>query len=258
MLRIGVSACFLYPDVNRVVFGPKTLTYFEKDMSVYLARPDVQPIMIPDLEGETMAGFLHDLDALVLQGGADMAPESYGEEPIENGRWRGDRYRDEYELALIDYFMKQGKPIFGICRGFQVLNVYFGGTLYQDLATQRPNTDKHRDAVEYDQVNHDVVLTPGGILEHIYSNYPSRKVNSVHHQGVKVLGKELQVEATSKNDGLIEAFSWTGAEPGKVMAVQWHPEYFWNFKAGGLMDAHAIYEHFLSICRQVKGSQIPY
>lgn len=258
MLRIGVSACFMYPDPNRAVFGHKTLTYFEREMSQYLARPDVQPIMIPDLVGETMAAFLRDLDALVLQGGADMAPESYGETPIENGRWRGDKYRDDYELALIDYFMKRGKPILGICRGFQVLNVYFGGTLYQDLATQRPQSIKHRDAVEYDQVNHEVTLTPGGLLDTLYQNDPSRRVNSVHHQGVKDLGKDLAVLATSKDDGLIEAFAYAGAAPGHVLAVQWHPEYFWNFKPGGLMDANRLYDHFLEVCRRVSGSEMPY
>lgn len=258
MLRIGVTACFMYPDPNRAVFGHKTLTYFEREMSRYLARPDVQPIMIPDLEGEAMAGFLRDLDALVVQGGADMAPESYGEEPIENGRWRGDKYRDEYELALIDYFIKRGKPVFGICRGFQVLNVYFGGTLYQDLATQRPESIKHRDAVEYDQLSHEVELTKGTWLDALHTNDPSRRVNSVHHQGVKELGKDLQVLATCKEDGLIEAFANVGNDAGNVIAVQWHPEYFWNYQPGGLMDAERLYEHFLQVCRKVSGSEIPY
>ncbi len=258
MLRIGVSACFMYPDPNRTVFGHKTLTYFEREMSRYLARPDVQPIMIPDLEGETMANFLRDLDALVLQGGADMAPESYGEEPIENGRWRGDKYRDEYELALIDYFLKRGKPIMGICRGFQVLNVYFGGTLYQDIATQRPESIKHRDAVEYDQLNHEVDLVPGTFLDALYTNDPSRRVNSIHHQGVKDLGKDLKVLATCKEDGMIEAFTNTGTDPGQVIAVQWHPEYSWNYQPGGLMDHERLYEHFLTICRKVTASEMPY
>ncbi|CAN5217277.1 hypothetical protein BH09BAC1_BH09BAC1_11980 [soil metagenome] len=258
MLRIGVTACFMYPDPNRNVFGPKTLTYFEREMSQYLARPDVMPIMIPDLEGEQMAAFLRDLDALVVQGGADMAPESYGEEPIENGRWRGDKYRDEYELALIDYFIKRGKPVMGICRGFQVLNVYFGGTLYQDIATQRPESIKHRDAVEYDQLNHEVALVEGTFLDALYTNDPSRLINSIHHQGVKELGKDLQVLATCKEDGLIEAFTNTGTDAGQVIAVQWHPEYTWNYKPGGLMDADRLYEYFLEVCRKVSASEIPY
>jgi putative glutamine amidotransferase len=253
MLRIGVSACFMYPDPNRLVFGHKTLTYIEKDMSRFLSRPDVQAIMIPDLEGDTMAAFLEGMDALVLQGGADLAPESYGEEPIEDGRWRGDSYRDEYEFTLIDYFMKRGKPILGICRGFQVLNVYFGGTLYQDIATQRPNSIKHRDAAQYDQISHDIEFMPDGLMQEIYGQGASRRVNSIHHQGVKDIGKDLQILAKCKEDGMIEAFTWTGAEPGKVMGVQWHPEFAYNFKPGGLLEAPKLYDHFLAICRKVQG-----
>lgn len=243
MIKIGVSSCFLYPDMDRVVFGPKTLVYLENDMSQYLSRPGVMPILIPDYKGDRMKEFLDEMDGFVFQGGADLAPESYGEEPI--GRWKGDKYRDEYELALMDYAVKSGKPVFGICRGFQVMNAYFGGTLYQDLETQRPDTIKHRDAIVYDRVNHEVVLTQGELLDKMYAGVEAPRVNSVHHQGVKDLGKDLKVLATSKDDGIIEAFTWTGAPDGKVMAVQWHPEYFHTIK-DQLIDAHKVYDHFLS------------
>lgn len=246
MIKIGVSACFMYPDVERVVFGPKTLVYLENDMSQYLSRPGVMPILIPDYEGDRMKEFLDEMDGFVFQGGADLAPESYGEEPI--GKWKGDRYRDEYELAIMDYAVKSGKPVFCICRGFQVMNTYFGGTLYQDIETQRPDAIKHRDAIVYDRVNHEVVFNKGGLLDKLYEGVEAPRVNSVHHQGVKDLGKDLKVLATSKDDGIIEAFTWTGDEDGKVMGVQWHPEYFHTIQ-NQLIDAHRLYDYFLGFIK---------
>ncbi len=247
MIKIGVSSCFMYPDIDRIVFGPKTLLYLENDMANYLSKPGVIPILIPDYDGDRMKEFLDEMDGFVFQGGVDLAPESYGEEPI--GRWKGDKYRDDYELAIMDYAVKSGKPVFGICRGFQVMNVYFGGTLYQDMETQKPETIKHRDAIEYDKVKHEVVFTKGELLDKMYEATEVPLVNSVHHQGVKNLGKDLKVLATSEKDGIIEAFTWTGAPDGKVMGVQWHPEYFHTI-ADQLIDAHKLYNHFLSFIKK--------
>ncbi|MDX2002872.1 MAG: gamma-glutamyl-gamma-aminobutyrate hydrolase family protein [Chitinophagales bacterium] len=253
MIKIAVSACFFYPDKSRPVFGHKTLQYFERDMARYLGRQQVMPIMIPDMEDkDILASYMDEMEGLVLQGGSDIAPNTYGEQPIENNRWPGDAYRDAYELWLIEMAMKRELPILGICRGFQLLNVYFGGTMYQDIASQIPHALMHRDAELYDQISHEIDLVEGTILQKLYADETSRRVNSVHHQAVKDLGKDLKVMAHSQPDGLIEAFTWTGAQEGKVMGVQWHPEYFHNFKQGTLMDAHKVYEHFLSFTGQAK------
>jgi putative glutamine amidotransferase len=85
------------------------------------------------------------LDGLVLQGGNDLAPESYGETPMHPD-WTGDRVRDRYEMELVEAFIAAGKPVFGICRGLQLLNVMHGGTLYQDIPTQRPDAGAPRHA----------------------------------------------------------------------------------------------------------------
>lgn len=223
----------------------------EKDMARYLARPDVLPILIPDLPKAERQAFVAKLDGLVLQGGTDLAPGSYGETPIVPGKWLGDPERDAYEMELVKDFMAEEKPIFGICRGLQLLNAYFGGTLYQDLPTQRPGlSHTHRDAMQYDQVHHPVELLPGLHLANLHAIDPLRIVNSVHHQAVKTLPSSL--EATAMADGLVEALQWTGAAPGKVMAVQWHPEFFANSETP-LMAAEPVYHNFLEHCQERAG-----
>jgi len=245
MIKLGVTSCFMYPDLGRTVFGAKSLCYIEKDMANYLSRPGVMPILIPDLEESGLGEFLEELDGIVLEGGSDIAPQTFGEEPIENGRWPGDPYRDEYELKILDYAIRNNKPVFGICRGLQLLNVYFGGTLYQDIATQVPDAMIHRDAIIYDQLNHDISFTHGKLLERLHSDEPVMKVNTIHHQAIKDLGKNLTVQATSDNGRFIEAFTWDKARPGKVIGVQWHPEFFYNSKEK-LIDEEKVYSHFLS------------
>lgn len=246
MKRIGVSSCFVYPDPNRSVFGPKYLCYLEKDMANYLSRPGVMPILIPDLSPDALVPFMDELDGLVLHGGTDVAPQTYGADPIENGRWPGDPYRDQYELNVLRLAMERDFPVFGICRGFQLLNAYFGGTLYQDTIVQGGTVNEHRDAKIYDQMNHEIVLVPDGLLSELHANESNRTVNSIHHQATDRLGNDLEVLAHSY-DGLVEAFMWTKAPKGKVFGVQWHPEFFHN-STTPLMDPEPIYSHFLSFC----------
>lgn len=108
MLKIGLSACFMYPDPTRVVFGHKSLTYMENDMARFVARDGVLPVLIPDLPAEQLHSILEQLDGIVFQGGADLCPETYGEPYLDKERWPGDKHRDCYELALADFFFKKG------------------------------------------------------------------------------------------------------------------------------------------------------
>ena len=87
MKKIGVSACFIYPDPNRMVFGPKTLNYLEQDMAHYLYRFGAYPVLIPNLGTDELYEFLSTLDGFVFQGGTDISPLSYGEGPLPNSRW---------------------------------------------------------------------------------------------------------------------------------------------------------------------------
>ena len=139
-------------------------------------------------------------------------------------------------------------PVFAICRGCQLMNVYFGGTLYQDIATQQPQALEHRNADLYDQVSHSVTLVEGELLERIYGKSPNARVNTVHHQAIKELGKDLKVMAHSPQDGIIEAIRWApdGDEnPPFVVGVQWHPEFAVGSKTEGMLNSNLLYDAFL-------------
>jgi putative glutamine amidotransferase len=162
---------------------------------------------------------LRQLDALVLQGGGDIAASWY--RGAEAPDARPDRQRDAFELALIEAALQAGKPLLGICRGCQLLNVAFGGNLYQDLAAQRPDGIRHSDRDRYDAYAHGVQLTADGLLRRCYTRDVGR-VSSAHSQGVDRLGGGLIVEARCSEDGLIEGLR---ADAGWAVGVQWHPEF---------------------------------
>lgn len=250
MLKIGLSACFMYPDPSRVVFGHKSLTYVENDMMRYVARDGVFPVLIPDLPFDRLIPILEQLDGFVLQGGADVCPETYGEPYLDQSRWAGDKHRDQYELALVDYFFKKRIPILGICRGFQVLNCYFGGTLTQDIPSLIQTSVEHRNAQTYDRVHHGVDLLENGWLANLYGKN-QLEVNSVHHQCVKKMGHSLRVEAWSREDRIIEAFTYEKLTEQFLVGVQWHPE-FSPTLAGIVAEPQPIIQDFVAAVEKKK------
>jgi putative glutamine amidotransferase len=187
----------------------------------------------------------------VLEGGSDVWPGSYGETPLEE-RWSGDRVRDEYEKNLLEAFAARGKPVLGICRGLQLMNVALGGTLYQDIDTQRPGGVRHRDAVAYDRNLHEVVFQTGTRLQMLHGGLPRATVNSVHHQGIKDLAPGFVVEARCPTDGLIEAIRRPG-EP-YMAAVQWHPEF--HRRSEGTLDDAPMLRDFLRAAEAVRDQSL--
>ena len=250
MLKIGLSACFFHADPQRPIFKGKTLQYMEQSIAHWVMSADVMAVMIPSPEGDTRRGnvkvadYARELDGLVLQGGADVSPQSYGEEALRP-EWRGDRIRDLYEIDLLRAFTDAGKPVLGVCRGAQLINVAFGGTLYQDIATQRPGALVHRNWDIYDQNFHSLRFAPGSGLAKHYATDRAYKVNSVHHQAVKDLGRDLAIEARAEVDGMVEAVRHTG--PDWVLGVQWHPE-FHDPADPSLLDDQPILDEFLGAC----------
>ncbi|HEY7902859.1 MAG TPA: type 1 glutamine amidotransferase [Casimicrobiaceae bacterium] len=230
MVKVGISASFFHADPERPIFKGMTLQYIEQNIAHWLMQRDVLAFMIPSPDGGTrressrvtMAAYAREMDALVLMGGSDVCPGTYGEEPLDP-RWSGDRVRDEYEIALLNAFVHAKKPVLGVCRGLQVLNVAMGGTLWQDLATQVPHALNHRDWAIYEKNAHATSIVPGSSLARLYPHATLVKTNSIHHQAVKDLGRGLAVEAWSEPDRIVEAVRWQG--PSYVAAVQWHPEF---------------------------------
>ncbi|HEX7436721.1 MAG TPA: type 1 glutamine amidotransferase [Caldimonas sp.] len=225
---VGVSACFFHADSDRPIFTGKTLQYVEESIAHWVMSTGALALMIPNPAGATKRGdvelddYAERLDALVLEGGSDVWPGSYRETPLEE-RWSGDRIRDEYEQELLHAFAARGKPVLGVCRGLQLMNVALGGTLYQDIDTQLPGAVRHRDAVVYDRNFHELEFVDGTRLAAIHAGIARANVNSVHHQAIKDLAPGLVIEARSPADGLIEAIRRPG--PSYMAAVQWHPEF---------------------------------
>ncbi|MEO8847091.1 MAG: type 1 glutamine amidotransferase [Casimicrobiaceae bacterium] len=230
MLKVGISASFFHADAVRPIFKGMTLQYIEQNVAHWLMQREVLAFMIPSPDGSTrrassrvtVAAYAHEMDALVLMGGSDVCPRSYGEEPLAP-QWNGDRIRDDYEIALANAFIARRKPVLGICRGLQLLNVAMGGTLWQDLATQVPHALNHRDWSIYERNVHATSLVAGSRLAQLYPGASLVKTNSIHHQAIRDLGRDLVVEAWSEPDRIVEAMRWQG--PSFVRAVQWHPEF---------------------------------
>ncbi len=149
-----------------------------------------------------------EFDALCLSGGGDIDPTRYG--AANEGSERVDEQRDELEFRVLDRAIRERKPVLGICRGFQVLNVLLGGSLLQ-----------HRDG--HQSVPHEVVIAPGTRLEAACGGGPFR-VNSWHHQGVRPRDLARDLRATVVVDDLIEAVELKAAHLPWVVGVQWHPE----------------------------------
>ena len=243
MIKIGVPACFLYEDPNRLVYGQKVLSYIESDMMRYLTRPGIMPMLIPDVRPELQQQFLDEVDCFVFQGGNDVDPSTYATKHLDKDKWPGDKYRDEYEIKIMNYAIKSKKPLLGICRGFQLINVAYGGTLHQDIPTMLGTKRVHRDAKEYDKVHHDVELKDDSLLYKIYDE-KQIYVNSIHHQAVKNLAPNFIVEATSPEDDIIEAIRFHDLNEHFVWGVQWHPEF--NHTLGDkIADAAPILDKFL-------------
>jgi putative glutamine amidotransferase len=181
------------------------------------------PVVLPPLGDERAAGVvMQSLDGLLLSGGSDLDPSYYGEEPDpELGPTIPER--DAYEMALVGLALRRGIPVFGICRGMQVLNVALGGTLYQDLPSQWDrDVLKHRQVTPKWQPTHEVEVSEGSYVAEVMG-CDVVKVNSYHHQGIKDLAEGLVVTGRS-TDGVVEAVEAKDFSERWLLGVQWHAE----------------------------------
>ena len=200
-------------------------------------RADAVPVVLPPVRPEDAPLILDRVDGVLLSGGGDLDPMLYRQTPHPK-LGRVDRRRDDFELALVREALRRDRPLLAICRGQQVLNVAMGGTLLQDIPSELGVVADHDAPGERTSRPHAVEVLAHTRLRAILDR-DELDVNSFHHQAVDRLGDGLEVSARSPVDGVIEGLEVPGSR--FVVAVQWHPESFWDqpdsFQC--LFDAHA-------------------
>lgn len=196
------------------------------------------------LSGETDEKIEH-CDGVILSGGVDIHPKYY-EQSIHypNAPEKGfQTHRDDFEFSVLEKSLQRNIPVLGICRGLQLINVYFDGTLVRDLGNKNSTHQAH----EHDR-KHSVKVESGTTL-HDIAKVDSGIVNSAHHQAIDKLGKDLAVNSYSE-DGVIEGVEWKNKSNRSFMlALQWHPE---RMHIAGLIDSPLsknIREHFVSVVK---------
>ena len=185
-----------------------------------VSKSGATPIILPVVSDEkTIKNQLEIADALILTGGYDVNPHFYNEEPSKK-MGKICTARDEFDLKLIEIALELKKPILGICRGMQILNVYFGGTLYQDLSYNNESHIEHNQKAHYSEGTHFIKIEEGSFLYKISEK--NERVNSFHHQAINDLADNFKAIAFA-NDGVIEAIENKGKD-SIILGVQFHPE----------------------------------
>lgn len=204
------------------IFGPAT---FLRDFIAYpFYLEGFLPLVIPAVRfnEKNISEIAKIADLIVLSGGKDVDPLIYNEE-VRYDNVERHTFRDEIELMIIKWAIKEKKPLFGICRGLEVINTFFGGSLYQDIKNQAKVKLLHYQK-EIEKLSHKVVLEKDSFLWQLYQK-KEVFVNSFHHQAIKKLGGNLKIAAKS-SDGIIEAIQHDSLP---IFGVQWHPEVSYNF-----------------------------
>ncbi len=215
---IGISGSIL-TDASGNFAGYKR-AYVNHDYISSVLKNGGIPVILPFSEDmEAVRRQIGAVDGLLLSGGQDVYPQHYGEEPRQK---LGETFpeRDIFDFELIRCCMEEKKPILGICRGMQIINTYFKGTLYQDLSYVEKETLRHNQQTLPAQLSHCVEIEEDSKLYGIFGER-QMPVNSFHHQAVRQTGEGLRVTARAK-DGIVEAIEHK--DYPFLLAVQWHPE----------------------------------
>ena len=238
MSVIGLSGNLLYENSSI----PKA--FVNRSYVDSVIRSKGVPFLMPITEDEEIIKKMaENVDGIIMTGGVDVHPFRFNEEPIEKiGTISAER--DDFDFTLMKYAAEMNKPIFGICRGIQVINVYFGGTLIQDIPTQRNTNILDSQTAEYHVPTHKIQIVKDSIIYDMLGE--SSEVNSFHHQAIDKLAKDFKVTAASK-DGIVEAIEYKKKD-SFILGVQWHPE---------LMSAKSVkmqnlFDMFVEVCRSRK------
>jgi len=219
---IGVTAS-LKEDPELVAMRPLgTFVRADLDYVAGVEQAGGVPVVLPPVAPEAAEVMVQGLDGLLLSGGSDLGPHYYGEEPLPDLNVVRPE-RDAFEMACVRYALELGIPVFGICRGLQVLNVALGGTLYQDLPSQlHPGLIAHLQQTPKWQWTHEVEVAGDSNIAKIMKA-TNLRVNSYHHQAIKDLADDL-VAVAHASDRVIEAVESCDLSERWLLGVQWHAE----------------------------------
>jgi putative glutamine amidotransferase len=181
------------------------------------------PVLLPPTkDSNSIDSFLNVIDGLIISGGPDMGAHYFNEEPHKD-MGQISPLMDEFEEELFNKALEKNIPILGICRGLQVINVFLGGTLYQDIYDQTDTKIQHRQKAPREFTAHSIEIIEDSFLYELFGD--RLRVNTFHHQAIKDLGQGMEAVAYAP-DGLIEAIE--SKDYKFLIAVQWHPEGMWN------------------------------
>jgi len=224
---IGISPRLIPAHKNPIGPKGKAIQGIEPGIAHFLLRLQALPFMLPTFDRDSdvtffnaiVESYINAIDGLILQGGIDVHPSTYGEKP--NIEYKdSDIVRDTFEIALFKKALEKKIPILGICRGCQIMNVALGGTLKQEI---KGTSHIEHSTDDFGEDNfHLISVEPNSTVSKIYSGKTRLTVNSLHHQAIDKLGANLVIEAQSE-DNIIEAIRYDSEN--FVLGVQWHPEF---------------------------------